>query len=170
MISKDHYSPRAFTAVEALVASALLAMVALTVGGALAAGRQQSQNSQDMLRASMLARALLDEVLRVPYSTTKSTLGPDPGQVFRYQFDDLQDYANYTDGPTNVSFISVDSVGSPASTLYDPEFQNFSRTITMTPTALPGPASAPNINGLLVTITVSKNAQTLCTLERFVCP
>ncbi len=48
---------RGFTAIEALIAAAILAFLTAAVSGALMAGRQQSKFARDTVYASMLARA-----------------------------------------------------------------------------------------------------------------
>ena len=53
---------KAFTAFEALLASAILAFLTATVSAALMAGRQQSKLARDTLNASFLAQSLMDEI------------------------------------------------------------------------------------------------------------
>jgi MSHA pilin protein MshD len=155
---------RGFTAFETLLAAAILAIVSAAVSGALSAGRMQSRNAQDTVHASMLARALMDEIIRLPYTDPHgyTNLGPDPGENTRSQYDNIKDYHGYTDGPTNLSDL--------AGNVYPSELQGFTRSVVMTPTTLTPPGWPMGPTGLLITLTVQKNGVTLVTLQRMAVP
>src|SRR6476646_6117277 len=95
---------RGFTAIEALFATVLLAVLTAAVSGALMAGRQQSKLARDTLSASFLAQSLMDEIMRLPFTDPAgyTTMGPD-GSETRTTFDNIDDYSGYTDGPGNVA-------------------------------------------------------------------
>ncbi|MEI8196933.1 MAG: type II secretion system protein [Phycisphaerae bacterium] len=153
-----------FTALETLLAAGILAIVAAAVSGALSAGRMQSRNAQDTVHASMLARALMDEIIRLPYTDPHgyTSLGPDPGENNRTQYDNIKDYHGYTDGPSNVN--------DPAGNVYPSELQGYTRSVVMTPTSLSPPGWPMGPTGLLITVTVQKNGTTLATLQRMAVP
>src|SRR5664279_3235713 len=92
-----------FTAIEALVAATILAILTAAVSGALMAGRAQSKLARDTLSASFLAQSLMDEVMRLPFDDPNGyvTMGPDNGET-RPTFNNVDDYSSYTDGPGNV--------------------------------------------------------------------
>lgn len=162
-ISRD-LRARGFTALETLLAAGILAIVAAAVSGALSAGRMQSRNAQDTVHASMLARALMDEIIRLPYTDPHgyTSLGPDSGENSRAQYDNIDDYHNYTDGPSNLS----DLLGN----VYPSELQGFTRSGVMTPTSFSPPGWPMSPTGLLITVTVRKNGATLVILQRIAVP
>jgi hypothetical protein len=127
------------------------------------AGRQQSRNAQDTVYASMLARALMEEIMRLPVTDPHgyTTFGPDPGETSRSLYDNVDDYHGYTDGPNNIADL--------AGNVYSGEYQPFVRSVTVT--AVPASPTGWNrtINGLLVTVTVSRNGAALVTLQRYAC-
>ncbi len=149
-----------FTAFEALLASAILAMVSISVGTALMAGRQQSAMAQKTTYAAMVGRALMDEVLRFPYGNQSTA--PDANEYRRTNVNVLSDYNNYSDGPNNISDLS----GS----LYPTEYQELTRKVTITPTTLTPTGWTTGVSGEMVTVTVSLNGVTLVTLQRFISP
>ena len=157
---------RGFTAFEALLATAILAIISLTISSTLLAGRQQTANAQHTLCASMLARSLMEEILRLPYNDPNgyTTLGPDPGETAsnRATFDNQDDYSGYTDGPTGITDLAGNTL--PA------QFQGYVRTVTMTTVSLSPSGWGRTANGLLVTVTVTYNGQALATEERLIVP
>ncbi len=157
---------RAFTAFEALLATTVLAILSITISSALMAGRQQTSNAQHTLYASMLARSLMEEILRLPYydSTGHSTLGPAFGQSAgnRATFTTQGNYAGYTDGPTGITDLAGNTL--PA------QFQGYTRSVSMTSLSLSPTSWGRTVTGLLVTVTVSYNGLTLATEERYIVP
>ena len=154
---------RGFTAFEALVAATILAIITASVSGALMAGRQQSRNAQDTVYASMLARALMEEITRLPIADPNgyTAFGPDPGDTSRSLYDNVDDYHLYTDGPNNIADL--------AGNLYPATYQPFVRSVTVTAVAMTPSGWSRTINGMLITVTVSRNGVTLVTLQRYAC-
>lgn len=155
--------PRAFTAVEALVAATILAILTAAVSGALMAGRAQSQLARDTLSASFLAQSLLDEVLRLPCSST----GPD-NMSTRATYDCVNDYATYADGPGNVpdSFNKTHPLSDLAGNAYPDVYQGFTRSVSMTAVSTSPAGWNRTLTGLLVTVSVSRNGAELVRLQR----
>ena len=79
----EHSAPGGFTAIEALVAATILAILTAAVSGALMAGRAQSKLGRDTLAASCLAQSLMDEIMRLPFNDPLgyTTLGPDGNET-----------------------------------------------------------------------------------------
>lgn len=148
---------RAFTAFEALIAATILAFLTAAVGGALAAGRQQTKTARDTLYASMLAKAMMDEVCRLP-AGTQTTFGP--GTLTRASFTTANNYDGYSDGPTNITDLG----GNAFTDVYQPFVRKV--TVTVAPAA-PSSWGQP-ITGVLVTVTVGRNNITIITLQRAV--
>jgi type II secretory pathway pseudopilin PulG len=153
---------RGFTAFEALLAAAILAFLTAAVSGALAAGRAQSKLARDTMYASMLANALVDEVMRLPITDPQgyTTMGPDPGES-RTTFNCVKDYNNYTDGPTTVSDI--------AGNAYPSAYQSFTRKVTVAAVTFAPAGWGRTIAGMQVTVTVSRDGQELIAIKRVAC-
>jgi type II secretory pathway pseudopilin PulG len=151
---------RGFTLVEAVLAAMLLALVSVALGSQLSAARAQSAAGSRTLAASMLARALLQEVLRLPYSAPVGT----PPNAVRSTFTTAGEYNGYTDGPTNITNL--------AGVAYPANMQGFVRTVSETPQtytlALPGNAQPYSVTGMNVQVTVQWQGATVFTLQQFI--
>jgi MSHA pilin protein MshD len=154
--------PRAFTALEALIAAAILSFLTAAVSGALMAGRAQSKLARDTLTASFLAQSLMDEIMRLPFGDPLgySSFGPDNGQT-RTTFDNIDDYHGYTDG-AGTSAAITDLAGNALPDTY----QAFTRTVTMSAVSSSPMNWNRTINGLLITVTVNREGQELIKLQR----
>ena len=154
--------PRAFTALEALLAAAILAFITAAVSTALMAGRQQSQLARDTVYASTLGHALMDEIMRLPVTDPQgyTTLGPDPGET-RPTFDCVKDYNGFADGPNNIADI--------AGNAYPSIYQPFLRTVSIQPVSFTPANWGCTLSALQVTVTVSRDGQNLITLQRIAC-
>ena len=159
---------RGFTAFEVLLATAVLAFISIAVSSAMMAGRQETSNAQYTMYASFLGQELMEEILRLPYNDPSgtNTLGPANGQSTRQQFTSQGNYSGYTDG----AGTSTATIADLAGTTYPTQYQVFTRTVTMTPTSYSPSGWGRTISGLLVTVTVSKNGQTITTIDQFVMP
>ncbi len=157
--SQIHPRHAGFTAFEALLAVAILAIITAAVSGALSAGRQQSQNSVDLLYARMHAEALMSEVLRLAPSTNTSKSAPTAG-ITRQSAADLQDYCNYSDGPAGIKDLSGNA--------YPDAMQGFVRTISVT---RQGTMKLKNMTlsaPCVVTVTISHDGRVLVNQSRLV--
>jgi len=168
-IHPRHARRRGFTAIEALVAATILAILTAAVSAALAAGRSQSKLARDTLSASFLAQTMMDEIMRLPFNDPQgtTTMGPDPGEV-RATFDNVDDYSSYTDGPGNVKDSNglLHPITDIAGNAYPDTYQGFVRTITMTAVSTTPTGWNRTLTGLLVTISVSKDGVELVRLQR----
>jgi type II secretory pathway pseudopilin PulG len=160
-----------FTAIEALVAAMVLAIMTAAVSGALMAGRAQSKLARDTLSASFLAQSLMDEIMRLPFNDPNgyTTMGPDPTNPTRQTYDNIDDYCGYTDGPGNVPDSNgvlhpiTDLTGTNA---YPSVYQGFVRTVSMTAVTNSPTGWGKTLNGLLVTVSVTKDGVELIKLQR----
>lgn len=66
---------RAFSLLEALVASVALAVIVLAVGSAVSAGRQQSREAEQTILATIAADDLMSELSTEPYATLSNHNG-----------------------------------------------------------------------------------------------
>ena len=154
-----HKKKRGFTAIEALVAAAILAIVTAAVSGALMAGRAQTRLARDTLSASFLGQSLMDEIMRLPYND------PSPGQTMttRSTFDHISDFGGYSDGPGGLT----DQLGNAYTDANgNDNFPGFSRAVTMTQVSNAPTGWGRTLNGLLVTVTVTKDSVELVRVQR----
>jgi type II secretory pathway pseudopilin PulG len=168
--------PRGFTAFEALLAAAILAFMTAAITGALMAGRMQSKLARDTLYASMLAHAMMDEVMRLStadpaYPSGYTVIGPDTGEAripagTQTQFNCVKDYNNYTDGPNNIMQLGSDSLHCTA---YPDVYQNYVRTVTIESISYTPSGWNRTISALLITVTVTRDGQQLIKLQRVAC-
>lgn len=152
---------RAFTALEALIAAAILAFLTAAVSGALMAGRAQSKLARDTLAASFLAQSLMDEIMRLPFDDPLgySTVGPDNAET-RATFTNIDDYHGYTDGVGGSSLTDLAGNALPDTYLV------FKRTVSMQAVSSAPTGWGRTVNGLLITVTVSRDGQELIKLQR----
>jgi MSHA pilin protein MshD len=150
---------RGFTAVEALVAATILAILTAAVSGALMAGRAQSKLARDTLSASFLAQSLMDEIMRLPFNDPLgyTTMGPD-GSETRTTFDNVDDYCGYTDGPGTITDL--------AGNAYPDAYNGFVRIVSMSAVSTSPAGWNRTLTGLLVTVSVSKDGVELVKLQR----
>jgi MSHA pilin protein MshD len=150
---------RGFTAIEALVAATILAILTAAVSGALMAGRAQSKLARDTLSASFLAQSLMDEIMRLPFNDPLgyTAIGPD-GSETRATFDNTDDYCSYTDGPGAITDL--------AGNAYPDAYNGFVRTVSMSAVSTSPAGWNRTLTGLLVTVSVSKDGVELVKLQR----
>ena len=152
-----------FTALEALIAAAILAFLTATVSGALMAGRAQSRMARDMVAASMLGQSLMEEVMRLPVKDPQGalTIGPEAGEV-RSTFNAVDDYHGYSDGLTTITDLAGN--GYPAA------YQGFVRQVSVSPTTYTPSGWGLTVSAMLVTVTVSSSdGRELIKIQRTAC-
>ena len=102
---------RGFTLIEGMMASVLLAVVAMAVLAAFTAAAQNGAEADESMTAAELARQLLDEIASKPVldpNNVVQMLGPDAGESGRAQFDNVDDYHGYKDSTKKL--YGLDSV------------------------------------------------------------
>jgi Tfp pilus assembly protein PilV len=151
-----------FTLPEALLASTVLAFVVAALTQAVLSGQMQAYDAMHESRAVSLAEAMLDEVLALPYADPDgpSVAGPDAGETTRQLFDNADDYHGYTE--------AAEELADHEGTLYPDTFQKFTRSITAQYTTVNIPTFGPAQAGLLITVTITDDADRTWTLTRFV--
>lgn len=161
--SRRKLASRGFTLLEALLASAILAIAALAIVQAMAAGHQQTADALVQDRAISLAEALMEEMLSLPYGDPQGelTVGPDAGETGRLLFDNLDDYNGFTQDADEQSSLA----GAP----YPIVFQAFSRSVSITNASLDIAAFGGSQPGLEIVVTVTQpSTGRSWTLTRFV--
>jgi len=141
---------RAFTLAESLIASVVLAASVVGISSVLSASYQQSGIRGNMNTALELAQELMEEIAATPMDVpTGQTNKPgwSSGQTDRTQYDTLDDYNGYTDTSGSIqawdgSSLDLGNGGS------------FTRTVTVTSSALPSGMTGTAADFMLVTVTV----------------
>jgi MSHA pilin protein MshD len=112
-----------FSLIEALFASAVLALIVAGMTQSVASGQALTYNALHEARALALAEALMEEVLSRPYVDPDGDTaeGPDSGESVRSTFDAIDDYDGYTE--------AAGALLDPAGVAYPERHQAFSRRV-----------------------------------------
>lgn len=158
---RTHSRNAGFTLIEALIASAVLSFVVAALTQAIVAGQTQTQYALHAGRAVQLAEAMLEEVLSKPWTDPAggSGLGPESGENARADFDDLDDYAGFTEDAGSLS----DATGTP----YADAFQSFERSVAVTSQNVDH-ATLGRRSGKLIVVSVAEPGGRAWTVRRFV--
>jgi type II secretory pathway pseudopilin PulG len=111
----------AFTLLEGLAASVVLAILVIGVFGSLDAAYQQEGIVRVSGTAVMLARQLSDEITSKPLAdptTGSTTLGPDGGMSTRNTFTRVTNYHNYADSSTALPMLGGGTIDATSSDAY----------------------------------------------------
>lgn len=162
MLPRAHPSRRAFTLVEAALATLLIAGLAVALLQTLGALSASRNRSADSAAALALADELLNEVLLLPFAdpiTPSNTLGPGPGEAGtnRLNFDDVDDYDGFTESPP----------AQPDGTAIA-GFTGWSRSVSvayLSPANLRSTSRSTFQTLKLITVTVARNGITLATRQ-----
>jgi Tfp pilus assembly protein PilV len=111
-------SRRAFTLLEALAASVVLAILVLGVCSMLSSSYEQSDAVQATGNSVMLARQLLDEITAKPMQDPSTALGPEPGMTSRSQYQYVTNYNGYADTSQAVPLLKGGSLAVTGSANY----------------------------------------------------
>lgn len=131
-----------FTLVEALIASAILALACTALVQAISAGQMHTHFAMRETRAIALCEAKMEEILARPY----------------------HEIAGAYHGHSEPRGGLTDAAGQPC----DAAFAPFARTVSATHGSLNVPALGGTVNGLAVTVTVTDDRQRSWTLTRFI--
>lgn len=153
---------RAFTLLECLSASAILAVVVVATCAAVSTGQSATDISLHRIRASALADALMEEIASEPYEDPNgaTTPGPDAGETSRSLFNNIDDFHGYSE--------KAGALADASGKTYPSEYQRFARSVTCVYTTQ---TLAPfgDMSGILVTVTVTDSKSNLTwVLNRFV--
>lgn len=136
---------RAFTLAESLIASVILAAAVLAIGETLNASAQHAAASQQQATAISLARQLLEEIAAKPFDDPDSD---ESGTIPRSAFDDVHDYAGYTDFSDALAPLGGSAVNVGGGT-------RFTRTVTIQAQKPSLATPAPTNDFALVTVAVT---------------
>lgn len=161
VIGRMKTTRKGLTLIESVLAMVLVPMAVLAIALAVTAGQSQAVGALRQARATMLAEALMEEILALPYSDPDGDpqgIGPDPTENSRTKFDNIDDYCGEDADAGGV----VDADGNA----YPGPMQRFARSVSCTATTL-NPLGTDTA-GLEVTVTVTDDGDTVATLIRFV--
>ena len=99
---------RGFTLIEALMASAVLAMAITAITMPFAAGAKNEQVDARQTVAVGLAQEMTEEILSKPFDDPNqtSTPGPEPAETSRRRFDNVDDYDGYSEAPGGIEDVN----------------------------------------------------------------
>ncbi len=147
-----------FSLIEVAVSSILVGSIlvaALSTTGAVFRFRSSTSN---VARAALLATELLAEIQNQPYSDPNQTpvLGRETGETLRAHFDDVDDYASWTESPPK-TLAGANLTG----------FTGWSRSVSVVRAQRNSPMqNAAGDEGLKrITISVSRNGVALQTID-----
>ena len=144
---------RAFTLVESLIASVVLAVAVVGIAGTIAASYQQSRDQASAAEAAQLARQLIEEIsakpFAVPPDSANDAAGWTSGNPNRATYDDVQDYHGYTDVSTSIKTLggATQSFGTAGP---------YTRSVAVTVGPVPVGHAAPASDFRRVTVTVTR--------------
>jgi prepilin-type N-terminal cleavage/methylation domain-containing protein len=150
------------TIVECMIAMTILSVIVLVTCYTLAAGQQHIYEGNRLATAARLGRDLIEEISarssRDPSGTTN--FGPEPDEMTRAAFDDVDDYKNYSEPAGSL----VDATGTP----YPAADQVFSRSVSINKAPLNVSDLGGQFNGLTVKVTVQAPTGQQWVFTRFI--
>ena len=153
---------RGLAIVECLIALTILSVTMLVTCYALTAGQQHIYYGNRIATAVRLGRDLIEEITSRDYRdrSGSATLGPETGETSRADFDDVDDYQNFSDGP--------DTLTNAAGTPYPAADQVFKRKVTITKGNQNVSDLGRTFSGLTVKVTVQGPGGEQWTFTRFI--
>ncbi|MEM9251030.1 MAG: prepilin-type N-terminal cleavage/methylation domain-containing protein [Planctomycetota bacterium] len=159
---RSHARHAGFSLPEVLIASVIVAMVSLTLGQAIVAGHQQSENAVVVHRAALLADSMLERVIALPYDDPDgvSDVGPESGESGYTAFDNVDDYHGYSETPGNL----IDVAGAALPGVY----QTYTRSVQVAAETIDVAALGGAHEGMRITVTVTMPDGRLLSVKRWV--
>ena len=153
---------RGLTVVECLVAMTILSIVVLVTCHTLAAGQEHVYQGDRIAVAARLGRDMLEEIGSREYRdpTTPTNFGLESGETTRAQFDDIDDYNNYTE--------ALGALADFAGNAYPTADQEFSRRVTVTATTQTVTQLSRSFPGVSITVTVQARTGEQWQFKRFI--
>jgi Tfp pilus assembly protein PilV len=134
----------AFTLLEALTASVILAILVLGVFGSLCAAYQQSAAVRADSTGVLLARQLADEIVSKPFDPAIGAAAPP-----RSGFTNVSNYNGYSDSSTSMPLLAGGSLNVTGSDVYN-------RSVAVTPGVTPSiDGVSPTTDFAIVTVSVT---------------
>lgn len=147
---------------EVLIASSVLSLAVLAIVDAVTTGQQTTYQAMHDMRGMALAEALMEEVQTKPYDDPDGgaeVIGPESGEVTRADFDNIDDYHNYTE--------AVGETKNVADADHPNLYVKFGRTVTTVYENVNVTEFGGNLAGITITVTVTDNRGQQWTIKRF---
>jgi type II secretory pathway pseudopilin PulG len=158
MSTRQTNSAQAFTLLESLLASSLLATAVVGIIVPFVAGDQNQRDDSRRTLATSLAQELMEEILTKGFSDP----GPMPGAgTSRTLFKFINDYNSYTESAGHIT----DNCGN---TVTDPAAVGLSRTVTVSYVTVPGESPVTPPIFASVTVEVDYRGNSIVKLTRLV--
>ena len=153
----------AFTLVEALMASTILAMAIFGILVPFSTGAQNQQTDARYTMAVNLAQELLEEILSKPFYDPQgpSAPGPEAGETSRSLFDNIDDYDGYSEPDGGI----VDHDGHA---ITDPIAKGLTRQASCAYVYVTGQDHGAGATFIRITVTVSYKGMAVVSLKRLV--
>ncbi len=155
---------RGFTLVEALLASTVLAIVAVTAALPFTAGVQHAQEAGSLERAVELGEALMEEVLARPFVAAdegSTSPGPDGDDTSRDKYDNVDDFHGFSEPAGDLGNYAGEPLDSET-------VRDFRREVSVEYVRFPGQA-ADDVDSLAhVQVRVYYKSALLARLDRIV--
>jgi len=155
---------RAFTLVEALLASVILAMAITAILMPFTAGAQNEQADARSTLAVALAQELMEEILSKPFRDPQGDTEPGPDgdeRRGRSYFDNMDDYHGYAEEEWGILALDGTRVTDPAAA-------GLTRRVTATYVYVAGQDVSEAPTFLRITVDVRYSGQPLVSLTRLV--
>lgn len=157
---------RAFSALEGLMASTVLAIAVVGIAGPLGAASEQAKLVKERGTALTLARQLLEEISSKPLCDggTTCSLGPETsaGETSRAKYDSADDYHRYHDTTAAMYTIGGTLIPFDANAVYK-------RDVTVEYRASMAGASATSGDFGLITVSVTTPHNQVIKVSRLKC-
>ena len=163
MISARRQHAGGFTLLESLLAATILAMAITAITAPFTAGAQNNHVQARRVLAVSLAQEMLEEILAKPFADPDgaSSPGPESAEADRSQFDNIDDYHDYTESNGAIA----DAHGALAD---GPAAEGLSRSVSTTYVFVTGQDTGEAPTFIRVIVEMSYRDQPILTLTRLV--
>jgi len=160
---------RAFTLVEALLASTILAVVAASASLPFIAVAQQTNAAAEFETAAELGEELMEEILARPFyapGEEAPSLGPESGEIERKYYNAIDDFHNYSEYQVATESLLENYKGEVVA---ESQMTGYWRRSTVEYVRLPDQAAADSDYAFArITVEVLRDDRSIVTLVRLV--
>lgn len=152
----------AFTLPESMMAAAVLAIAVVAVSQAIVAAQAQAYHAAHAQRGIMLAEAMIERILALPYNDPDgaSAPGPEGGELTLADFDNADDFHGYSEAAGQVADL--------AGQVYPAPYDEFARSVTAAYGTSHIPEFGDALPGLTLSVTVTDANNRSWSLTRFI--
>lgn len=159
MSTRHSNSAQAFTLLESLLASSLLATAVVGIIVPFVAGDQNQLDDSRRTLATSLAQELMEEILTKSFND--QGVGPESGETSRSLYNCINDYNGYTESAGHI----LDNCGNIVT---DPAGVGLSRTVTVSYVTVPGQTPVTPPIFACVTVEIKYDGNSILKLTRLV--